>query len=349
MSLYKRLLVIAVLVVIPSALYFLVAERLSWVPRTFAVSGPINDIAFSPDGKFLAVGRYRYVTQKTSQAEQAESADSRGQLELWAVSSRRPVLWFAKKESNPVDRLKFTSDGKFLFYERNGRLQKMDLLTKGTNQVPNIAVEGYGGFDLSPNGRQIAVTKENQIRFYNSSDGKLNRIIRKTPKNSSDDGSMGFLQYSGSGNILCARVDYDSSFDLLEVSTGRKICNIGSNTGFVEQGRLSPDGKTLATGASQAIQLFDVPTCKPGVSPGVSLGVGPDAVRALGWSSDNQQIAVGNITGKLMLFDARDRRLLKSWQDNKRYSIDNLAFSPDGRILASTSADPDTVTLRRVR
>ncbi len=74
----KRWIVI-LLLFIPAALYWSVQEQLSWKPRRFQAGGPINDIAFSPDGKWLALGRYDYVTLKKTATE--EMWENRGQLD----------------------------------------------------------------------------------------------------------------------------------------------------------------------------------------------------------------------------------------------------------------------------
>jgi WD40 repeat protein len=340
----KRWLTVCALVAVPSVLYLCIAERLSWMPRTFTAGGPVNALAFSPDGNLVAIGRYRYVTLKKIAEE--EIMENRGQLEVWDVSSKQPFLWFAHNVSDPLDRLNFLPDGKDLFYVNNGgRVQRMNLTTKHIQQIPNIRCQDYNGFAVAPNGQEIAVVDRNQIRFYDSRSGQLSQVIRNPPRSRDQDGKMDFIQYSGDGKILCARVEYGSSFDLWEVATGKKVCTVRTNSGSQEEGRLSPDGKTLALGSSQRIRLFDVPTRKWRAS----LLVGADSIFALCWSNDNQQVAVGNMSGKLMLFDAHDGKLLKSWQGNKNYPIDTVAFSPDSRVLASAPSYPDGITLRRVR
>lgn len=341
MHLKKRYFVVFGMLALPVAIYFVIAERLSWIPRTFKVDGPINDIAFSPDGKFLALGRYDYANHQKHGDE--ESWENRGRLELWDVSGRRPWLKFSKKESTPVESLFFPNSNTIFYISRDNDALRLNTTTQ-KSQIIAKKLESYGGFAISPAGKNMVVSDQNKIRFFDSSDGHLKTTWTIPPIDEHEQPSTSDFHFSSDGKRLSARINYDSSFNIFDVDSGQKIASVSSNSGFMEASQLSPDGKTLAFGAD-SVRLFDIATRKVRAT----LPLEKVAIFSLAFSPDSQMLAVGNMHGKLTLWNARTGKLLNSWQSNRNYSIDHIAFSPDGRILASAPGYPDIITLRRVR
>jgi WD40 repeat protein len=367
------------LLFIPAALYWNVQEQLSWKPRRFQTGGPINDIAFSPDGKSLALGRYDYVMLKKTATD--EMWENRGQLEVWKVSGQRPALAFSIAETDPVDNPRFSSKGDAIFYiSRTQRLCRLDMATRHATVLWKLGIGDTQQFALAPNG-QVLTTKGEEIRLHDAQTGKLLCRLRQTPQdvlekrsaarkaqeakdaqrrkmgippstagyvveedNLVEEGNLDWVQSSRDGKIACARVSDDSSFEIWNLQSGQKIARVENDSGSVNEGALSPDGERLAFGIERRVELFDIATRQTRLS----LQTGGEVIRSIVWSNNSAQIAVGNSAGELMLFDATSGKRLRHFGGLKHHSLDNIAFSPDDRILASADSD-DTVTLQRIR
>jgi WD40 repeat protein len=370
-TLNKRWIVILLLVLLPCALHLIVREQLSWKPRRFQAGGSIAGMAFSPDGKLLALGRYEQAMLKKTPNE--ETWEIRGRLEVWDISWQRPAMLFSVAEADPVVNPRFAPINDAIFYiSRAQRLCRLDLATRRTTVLWKLDIRDTQQFDLTPNGR-VVTTRGEQIRLHNASSGQLLRTLRKSPQAAPEktmaaekmedmrfqstgapsstagysvpEDTLDWVQCSRDGKIACVRVGYDSSFEIWNLETGQKIGRAGSDSGSVEVGRLSPDGKTLAYGIQSTVKLFDIESRRTRTS----LQTGSQVLQEIEWSNDNTQIAVGNGTGELMLFDAKSGKQLRHFGGLKHYPLDTIAFSPDDRILASAKTYPDTITLQRIR
>jgi len=107
----------------------------------------------------------------------------------------------------------------------------------------------------------------------------------------------------------------------------------------------SPDNKWLAswTGANDVIRIWDL---KTGKERSALPSHGPLSARdCFAWSPDGRMLAVGHRT--IQLWEVATMRLRREF-DGHQGAIRSLAFSPDGHLLASGSADT-TVLIWDVR
>jgi len=74
----------------------------------------------------------------------------------------------------------------------------------------------------------------------------------------------------------------------------------------------------------------------------------PKGMAILAVSQDGSLIAVGDTAGRLTLFDGKNRTQLGGRQSRNQRAIDRMAFSPDGKVLA-TSGPEGTVLLWNVQ
>ncbi|MDQ3814365.1 MAG: hypothetical protein M3347_10490, partial [Armatimonadota bacterium] len=91
---HKRWLKIAILTALPVVLFFVVAERRSWQPRTLQHTAMVGSVAFSPDGRMLA------------------SVTGGWTVYLWDVATRRVLRTL--KDQNVGLPLAVSPDGKLL-------------------------------------------------------------------------------------------------------------------------------------------------------------------------------------------------------------------------------------------
>jgi WD40 repeat protein len=107
----------------------------------------------------------------------------------------------------------------------------------------------------------------------------------------------------------------------------------------------SPDGKTLASGGQdQTVKLWDVTTGK--VTAALEGHAG--SVWAVGFSPDGKTLVAGSgcfdpqrqqyISGELKVWDVAQRSVKETLEGHAKV-VNALAFSPDGKLLASASDD----------
>jgi len=104
----------------------------------------------------------------------------------------------------------------------------------------------------------------------------------------------------------------------------------------------SPDGKTLASGGSKTIELWDVAT-----GTNITTFRSEQIVRAVAFSPDGKTVAAGSApwasdekgkTGRITLLDLATRKATATLNSHS-WGVLSVAFSPDGRTLASGHAE----------
>ncbi len=106
----------------------------------------------------------------------------------------------------------------------------------------------------------------------------------------------------------------------------------------------SPDGKTLVSicdGDSDAVHLWEATTGKY-IRLLYSVGGEMDSVESISFSPDGHTLAIGFATGWIGLWDTMKTDATPKYfddQDQHRWDVFSLAFSPDGNMLASCGRD----------
>jgi WD40 repeat protein len=107
----------------------------------------------------------------------------------------------------------------------------------------------------------------------------------------------------------------------------------------------SPDGKTLAAGSYQTVQLWDVETRAPGRK--LTGHAGP--VRCLTWTADGARLAAGGgkpgEVGEVKVWTVADGAAAATMTEH-RDVVEGVAFSADGEVVVSAGVDEKALAVQ---
>ena len=224
-------------------------------------------------------------------------------------------------------------------------------------ELPKAAKARLGKGDInaiqfSPDGTQLAVATDIGVWLYDAKTGKEKSLF---------GGICGLLAFSPDGRFLVSGgADYFSNLggsrwekgiELWDIATGQQVLfpDMPSAAAVLD---FSKDGKTLISlrKSRDMISRLDIETGKQTVR---KLGERPGSVHREVYALTEDEIAIGMYNGNIELWDATTGKRLSTLRENvaqieflgkvipppENNSVFNLAFSPDGTQLASTSND----------
>ncbi|MEU1792253.1 serine/threonine-protein kinase [Streptomyces sparsogenes] len=295
----------------------------------FAHAGNGVAVAFSPDGKTLASG-------------------GEGKVELWDVAGRRRRATLTQHDTYGatvigIPCLAFSRDGKLLAVcTDTGEVALWDVAgRRQVARIPGGPVQAVKSVAFSPDGKLLATGGGGGARLWevDGGGGRLEQLAVLV-----DETSIKRVAFSPDGKTLAtAGVSYDLSPDgdhsvqLWDVSS-RKARKTLTQSRELWGVAFSPDGKTLVTtGKDNMMRLWDV---AGGRQKDSLVDETVAELRDVSFSPDGTTLAVGSgeRVGLWDVADRHERTRLVSGNEN----VGGLAFSSDGRYLATTSYDGRT-------
>ncbi|MEG4073708.1 NB-ARC domain-containing protein [Microcoleus sp. Pol14C2] len=275
------------------------------------VLGSGLSVAFSPDGKLLALG------------------DTNGEIHLWQMPEAR-LLRTSKEYGCIVLSAAFSPDGKTLATGgSNGTIRCWDVSSWSIRQILQGNHSSVLGVAFSPDGKMLASgISDGTVRFWDWSNG---RCLLTLPAHKSQ---AWWIAFSPQGNILASGGD-DGILKLWDVATGQFLKMFESDCRQIRSVALSPDGKTVASGGNgSAIDLWDINT---GELVRICSGHSRIVV-SVAFSPDGQILASCSEDSTVRLWEVASGECLKTLQKHTS-RVSAVAFNPDGKTLASTGED----------
>jgi WD40 repeat protein/class 3 adenylate cyclase len=274
-----------------------------------------QSIYFSPDSKRIA------------------APGAPGTVGIWEVATGRAVGKPLTVGSEDVEEAIFTRDGRTLIVsDDSGAVSMVDVATRRRIRPPfSVGEEPAAALDLSPDGRLLAVAAfAGSVFVWDIQTGE--------PYGSplaADTSPVSDVEFSPDGRTLVsAHVETAVLWNMSgEQAIGKPL---GGPRDLTSDVAFSSDGKRLVAGRFEGgAVVYDTATRRPvGPIDGRSL------TTAVAFHPTRDLVAVATIDGKVGLFDPKTGDAVGSPLDAGAVPIWQVAFSPDGRLLAA-AVDPN--------
>lgn len=283
-------------------------------PRVIG-SGP-GHIAYSTDGSQLAAASY-------------------GRIYLYDTVNYQEVE-LRIGDNKYAQSVAFSPDGRTLA-SSNGEstITLWDAVTGAQKQTLKGHTDVVIGVAFSPDGHTLASGSfDHTVRLWNTATGAPKRTLY---------GHAWFVYgvaFSPNGQTL-ASASGDRAVRLWDAKSGKHKHTLTGHIGTVQVVAFSPDGTTLASGAGDKInnprentdiRLWDAVTG----DHKRTLSGHTRSVFSLAFTPDSRTLASGSIDGTIRLWNVATGTTKRVLNSGDRFSRNHVAFSPDGKTLASS-------------
>jgi WD40 repeat protein len=187
--------------------------------------------------------------------------------------------------------------------------------------------------EFAPDGTMLATTgNDHEVRLWDLASGRLQRVLQGSDQ-------VRVPRFSPDGKRLIA-VTWGRPATVWEVASGTILFRLTNSSPRYAAG-FSPDGRIIATGDSDGrVRLFDAQTgafsgrSKPYDSPQIFLAFSPDG-RSIAYGGGEFERDAANPDTTVWLWDLTTDQVTVLGRHD--VNVTSLAFSPDGKWLASAS------------
>lgn len=243
--------------------------------------------------------------------------------ELWRLENARCVL---------------APNGKVLAAPQNGALELLDADTrKLLHRLPEPAVFAPG-FAFSADSKRVAfATAANEVAVWDVGTGTEVKRLR------ADDLNVAVVGLSPDGALATAYGQgNDRAIRVWEVATGKQLHRWATTGGYIGPAAFAPDGSRLAFCVRGAIEVHDL---KTGARAFAFDADKVSPTRSLQYHPSGRWLVVTHFDERVLAWSAADGRPAAPPFLAAGLSGTAVAFTPDGRFVATAAAKDNTVRL----
>ncbi|MCM3903865.1 MAG: WD40 repeat domain-containing protein [Pyrinomonadaceae bacterium] len=317
--------------------------------------GTVNAVAFSPNGRSLAVASTKY---EREYAENVIKIIGISEVKLFDVNTGKVTLTL--KDVGAVNSLAFSSNGRILIVggvlpKSKGGVAGMklfDLQTGNVNDLPTGAdyQEGVDSLVLSRNGTLLAFragpatvklldTQSGTVKQTWDADSVGDAIERPTSRFVLSVTRVLAVAFSADGTTVAGESDH-GEIKLWDQRTGEVKQHLSVEQGDPSLVAASLDGKSFAEVSQGKLLFWNANSDTKRIVPLPD----PPTVSALALSADGQMLALGTGTEVALLSPTGEVAKKLSGQAG---SVSRLTFSKDGNMLAGADED-GTISIWKV-
>ncbi|MGW8250937.1 MAG: WD40 repeat domain-containing protein, partial [Anaerolineales bacterium] len=328
-----------------------------------SLSEPIEGILFSPDGSrlvghdysnaevwdantaqklFSVLGSIGFKAVFTPDGTRLITSGQDGTAKVWDVESGAELFTLAGSGSiynlalRPgCDNLLGWCEAYLATASRDQTTRVWDISPAGSSEL--LVLPGFTA-QFSPDGERLTngeFLTRSMIKFqtWDISPGTLGSVVYSSTADLPAPAMSGALSPDGTQAALLTS---DASFTVFDLVHGTQVISFPIDEDSQMSFSLSPDWTRLATVISNTVQVWDATSGQKLINTPVY----PRGITRYQYSPDSMYLAVaeGEDFPEIHLLDANSYQEISSWAAHAKW-INDLAFSPDGTRLASTSGD----------
>ncbi len=290
------------------------------------------------------------------------TASPDGTVRIWDAATGRETAAL-RLDGRPIHTVRFSPDGTRVAFAGTGG--RASVVAFADPDAPRIELAGnesdVHSLDFDATGtRIVTAARDGTARVFDAASGQEITICR------GHTGSVAEARFVRGGSWIFTRSaepiggsmtsESDGTKRLFDARTGRELCTLAGSSALAPALDASADGRWIATGcADRTAQIWDLDVVAASIGSGDELPViaptrmfpAPGRYHSLRFSPDSRSLALSWDAGAKVVDVATgaDRYVLP---DHDHRAIVRIAFSPDGRQLATVAYD-DALRLFRAQ